>query len=103
MATRRARTFPSLPSSERTMDRSMLVLLIPILALSIPVLAIFFNGMVKLAQTRALGAGEHEIVTRLGALENELAEVRHQLVETQERLDFAERLLVQPPARSDAP
>jgi hypothetical protein len=85
------------------MERGMLVLLIPILALSIPVLAIFFNGMVKLAQTRALGAEESELLGRLTALENELSDVRHQLAETQERLDFAERLLVQPPVRSDAP
>jgi hypothetical protein len=85
------------------MERGMLVLLIPILALSIPVLAIFFNGMVKLAQTRALGAEESELLGRLTALENELTDVRHQLAGTQERLDFAERLLVHPPARSDVP
>jgi hypothetical protein len=85
------------------MDRHSLVLLIPILALSIPVLAIFFNGMVKLARTRALGIEEGELAGRLNALEHELIEVRQQLVDTQERLDFAERLLVQPPVRTDAP
>jgi len=53
--------------------------LIPILALAIPVTAIVFNGLIKLG---------------------EMQQPRRELGETQERLDFAERLLAKP--RDDA-
>jgi hypothetical protein len=81
------------------MGRVPLALLIPILALLIPVCAIVFNGLVKIAKYRALGAaadGEGGIAARLAAVEEELLAVRHELADTQERLDFAERLLARP-------
>ena len=42
-----------------------------------------------------LGAGEQE--ARLEALEGDVGELRRELTETQERLDFAERVMAQPP------
>ena len=42
-----------------------------------------------------LGAGEQE--GRLEALEADVGELRRELTETQERLDFAERVMAQPP------
>jgi len=75
--------------------------LIPILALAIPVTAIVFNGLIKLAKARQDGAGlGHEALTRLTDLEGEVQQLRRELGETQERLDFAERLLAKP--RDDA-
>jgi hypothetical protein len=77
-----------------------LALLIPIIALSIPVVAIAMNGLVKIARIRATGSGEGaagggELQGRLDALEQEVDILRHELTETQERLDFAERMLAQ--------
>src|SRR4051794_21546534 len=42
-----------------------------------------------------LGAGEQE--ARFEALEADVGELRRELTETQERLDFAERVMAQPP------
>lgn len=81
------------------MDRHALVLLIPIILLSIPVVAIIMNSLVKLARIRALGTeaeGAGELTGRLEALEQEVVGLRHELIDTQERLDFAERLLTRP-------
>jgi hypothetical protein len=41
------------------------------------------------------GGGETELQPRLEALEFEVSDLRRELSETQERLDFAERLLAQ--------
>jgi hypothetical protein len=77
------------------MDSRILALFIPIVALLIPVTAIIFNGMQKVARIRLehekLRAGDAsgEIV----ALRDEVAALRNELVEVQERLDFTERLL----------
>jgi hypothetical protein len=81
------------------MDRHALALLIPILALAIPVTAIVFSGLMKLARVRleetriragALGGGAE---SELAALREEMDGLRHELGEVQERVDFAERLL----------
>ena len=75
--------------------------LIPILALAIPVTAIVFNGLIKLAKARQEGVGSGaETLARLAQLESEVQQLRRELGETQERLDFAERLLAKP--RDDA-
>ena len=75
--------------------------IIPILIFSIPVLAIIFNGLTKLARIRA--EAQHsvggEVLERLNELEGEVQDLRHQLTEAQERLDFAERLLAKPKDR----
>jgi hypothetical protein len=81
------------------MDRHALALLIPILALAIPVTAIVFSGLMKLARVRleetriragALGGGAE---SELAALREEIDGLRQELGEVQERVDFAERLL----------
>jgi hypothetical protein len=82
-------------------DRHALALLIPILALSIPVIGLFFRGLQRLAQTRlemarlqagGLGGTESE----LAGLRADVDDLRRELSEVQERVDFAERLLSQP-------
>ncbi len=49
------------------------------------------------AQRLRQGPGGSELQARLEALEVEVSELRRELSETQERLDFAERLLAQGP------
>lgn len=75
------------------------------LAVMIPVLAVFFTGLVALSRTaigkalaRRIGgeAGAHLDDHRLAALEDDMERLRQELMETQERLDFAERLLAAP-------
>lgn len=80
------------------------------LAVMIPVLAVFFVGLSVLANTvigkaiarriggeaaaadRAIGEVHQELLE----LQGDLAALRQELAETQERLDFAERLLARP-------
>jgi hypothetical protein len=80
-------------------DRQTLVLLIPILALSIPVLGIVLHGLQKYWQSRieeariragSLSSGGE---VELEEMKAELDQVRRELGEVQERLDFTERLL----------
>lgn len=82
------------------MDKQVIALFIPILALAIPVAAIVLHGLQRVAQTRleearlrmtAGGGGSGEVA----ALRDEVGELRRELGEVQERLDFAERLLSQ--------
>jgi hypothetical protein len=83
------------------MDRQSLVLLIPILALSIPVLGIVMGGMLKLAKLRIEearvrgGALPDSAIAELDQVRTDMDQLRHELAEVQERLDFAERLLAQ--------
>jgi hypothetical protein len=49
------------------------------------------------AQRLRKGPGGSELQARLEALEAEVSKLRQELSETQERLDFAERLLAQGP------
>ena len=73
---------------------------IPIILFSIPALAIIFNGLAKIARIKAESQRgvDGEVMERLQELEGEVQDLRQQLVETQERLDFAERLLAKPKA-----
>ena len=79
------------------MDKQILALFIPILALSIPVVAIVFSNLTKMAKLKADSqrALNPDADARLIALEDDVASLRHELMETQERLDFTERLLAQ--------
>jgi hypothetical protein len=65
------------------------------LAPMIPIVAIIAFAAVKLARIRAtrteLPSGE--VTARLEALEGDVHGLHQELAETQERLDFAERLL----------
>ncbi len=81
------------------MDKQTLGLMIPILALSIPVVAVAFGGFVKVMRLRieearvragGLGPGGEE---ELRQLREELDHLRGEMTEMQERLDFTERLL----------
>lgn len=91
------------------MDRGTLALLIPIAAMAIPIAAIVMHGLQQVwrlrleeARTRAqvVGAVGSE---RIEALEGEVAEMRRELGEVQERLDFTERALVQARERQRLP
>jgi predicted nuclease with TOPRIM domain len=83
------------------MDPELVQPLIPILALAIPLSGVVFYGLQKLARTRLEEArvragllgkdGEAEIAS----LRDEVGDLRRELGEVQERMDFAERLLSQ--------
>ena len=83
------------------MDRQSLVLLIPILALSIPVLGIVMGGILKLAKLRIdeakvrAGGLPDGAVAELDQMRTDMEDLRRELAEVHERLDFTERLLAQ--------
>jgi hypothetical protein len=56
-------------------------------------------GAVKIAKiiTHSRAAGDPDTVAHLQALDQELGTLRQEMVETQERLDFAERMLAHGP------
>lgn len=69
-----------------------------VIALMIPIVAILSGSAIKaytmyIAEQRRTGG--HEMDGRLEAIEHEVAALRTELNETQERLDFTERLLAQ--------
>jgi len=69
-----------------------------VLALLIPIVAIVCGTVLKaLSLRREAGQGglSSQLAGRLDALENEVGQLRQELGETQERLDFTERLLAQ--------
>jgi hypothetical protein len=91
-----------------------LVFLIPILALCIPLLAVFVRSNIGLAIADAIrhnsgasaGAGARELDQVRGELDQlrvELDDLHGQLAETHERLDFAERMLARPVDAQRAP
>ena len=65
------------------------------LAPLIPIVAIIAFAAVKIARLRATPSGPPlaDVTARLEALEGTVQDVQQELAETQERLDFAERLL----------
>ncbi len=83
------------------MDQHIIALLIPILALSIPVIALVSRGLNQLAKTRleearlragSSGGSDDEVA----ALRAEVDDLRRELSEVQERVDFTERILSRP-------
>ena len=82
-------------------------LLIPMIALSIPVVAIIVGGINKRAKWRLeeaqLRMGEGVDAEELDELRSELDQVRAELGEMHERLDFTERLLTQTRDREGLP
>lgn len=79
------------------MDRQSLALMIPILALSIPIVAIIVTGMVKVHKARLDSQTDHPaLLAEMDELRQDLHQVRAELAEVQERLDFTERLLTAP-------
>jgi hypothetical protein len=88
------------------MDKQSLALLIPIIALSIPVLGLVFAGFqryakLRLEETRLKMQGGNASQD-IEALRSEMDDMRRELGEVQERLDFAERLLARPEVRDRA-
>lgn len=83
------------------MDTQVIALLIPIFALAIPVAGIIFYGLQKLARMRLeevrirMGTLDKGSEVEIVALRDEVGELRRELGDVQERLDFAERLLSQ--------
>ena len=81
------------------MDKQVVALFIPIFALAIPVAAIIFHGLQRLARMRLeearlrLGPRDKATEAEVTLLREELGDVRRELADVQERLDFAERLL----------
>lgn len=68
------------------------------IALLIPVAVIVMGGLSQIARELTRGRRHPDlgsVEAHLDALEHELRSVRQDLSETQERLDFAERLLAQ--------
>jgi hypothetical protein len=71
------------------------------LAPLIPVVAILVGGLFMFTRSplgrayarRVEGAPSEEVQQQLAALSEEVARLGHELAETQERVDFAERLL----------
>ena len=66
---------------------------------TIIIAAIGTSGAVKIAKVIAQSrvAGDPDTAAHLQALDHEVGTLRQEMVETQERLDFAERLLAQGP------
>jgi hypothetical protein len=76
------------------MDPQALVLLIPIAAIVMTGLVKIARIWAPVAQQQSLPATRH-LEERLEAVEQELGQLRGNLSDTQERLDFAERVLAQ--------
>ncbi len=79
------------------MDNGSLALLIPVLALAIPVSAVIMGGLARIAKLRVeeakLKAGGNP--ADLDRIVGHVAELRRELDEVHERLDFTERMLAQ--------
>ncbi|MBS1241457.1 MAG: hypothetical protein H6R40_884 [Gemmatimonadetes bacterium] len=89
------------------MDKQMMALMIPILALAIPLVAVIATSLIKLQRVRNEGLNpgpDPALLAEVDELRHELGQVRAELGEVQERLDFTERLLTsgerKPPAGS---
>jgi Tfp pilus assembly protein PilO len=80
-------------------DKQIVALLIPIFALAIPISAIIFHGLQKLARMRLeearlqQGPRDKGTEAEITLLREEGGDLRRELSDVQERLDFAERLL----------
>jgi hypothetical protein len=92
------------------MDPRGLAVLIPVLALSIPVLALVFNGLTKLAKMRKEaieaqygGSLTSSVEAQLEDLRAQMQGMQRDLAETQERLDFTERMLTQQREQRELP
>jgi hypothetical protein len=81
------------------MDKQIIALLIPIMALAIPVGAIIMGGLTKVARLRLEEAklrqqgGGSGAADEVQELRGEVETLRRELGELNERVDFAERLL----------
>ena len=80
------------------MDKQILALFIPIMALGIGLVAVVMGGLTKRAKLKSDGQRGNlpgEVESRMAALEDDVNNLRRELGETQERVDFTERMLAQ--------
>jgi hypothetical protein len=81
------------------MDRHVVALFIPIMALAIPVAAIVMTGLQKMWRLRVeeaklrIHGGDSSSSEEVQALRSDLDTLQRQLSELNERVDFTERLL----------
>ncbi|MEP7326058.1 MAG: hypothetical protein ABI836_08940 [Gemmatimonadota bacterium] len=90
------------------MDKNIIFAFIPILALAIPVAAIVFHGIQKVArirleETRLRLQGDSGSPEEIQAIQNDVETMRRELSELQERVDFTERVLARPQAQQPLP
>lgn len=86
------------------MDKQAIAVMIPIFALMIPIVAIVGSYMLKIQKAKVdearLHSGDPAVLAEVDELRQELQQVRGELSEMQERLDFTERMLT---SRAGAP
>lgn len=80
------------------MDKQSIALLIPLFALTIPIIGIIAGSVLKLQKSRMellrlQGQADPGLLNELDDLRQEVHQLRGELTEVQERLDFTERLL----------
>lgn len=80
------------------MDKQALAVMIPVLAVFFVGLTVFANTAIGKALARRIGGDvrprlDEDVSLQLQEVHSEMAAMRQELLETQERLDFAERLL----------
>jgi predicted nuclease with TOPRIM domain len=91
------------------MDAGAIGALIPIVVLMIPVSAIVFSGLQKLAKLRIeeakarAGSVDAGAAGEVQALRDEVTELHRELEELNERMDFTERVLAQARERDRLP
>ena len=81
------------------------------LAVLIPVLSLFFSGLIAFSFTRLgkavakriEGGGDSVMAERLSRLEIEQDRLRSELAEAHERLDYAERVIARESSRAQLP
>lgn len=90
------------------MDKQTIAVMIPLVALLIPVAAIVMGGLQKIwrlrieearARAGALGRSAEEVES----LRADVADLREELTDVQERLDFTERMLARSREREGPP
>lgn len=90
------------------MDKHVIALFIPMLGMMIPVLGIVMVGVLKLQKNklemlRLQGQADPGLLNELDDLRGEVHQLRGELTEVQERLDFTERLLASRGDRQQLP
>ena len=90
------------------MDKQSIAVLIPLFALTIPIVGIIAGSVLKLQKgkmelLRLQGQADPGLLNELDELRHEVQQLRGELTEVQERLDFTERLLTNQHDRPQLP